>query len=337
MRVSEGMVNYWSGKGVLVTGATGFIGSHLIEELLRRGARVRVLARPRTPELSGRLGNLSREVLDQVDLCYGDVREPEALATAVRGSVCLFHLAALISIPYSYEHPREVLDVNTLGTLNSLLAAREARIERVIVVSSSEVYGTARYVPIDEEHPLQAQSPYAASKIAAEKLAESFSRTYELPVTVVRPFNAYGPRQSLRAVIPAIIAQALFVKRIKVGTLTTTRDFTYVQDTVEGLLAVAEWRDASHEVLNLGSGRAVSISEVVERVKVLTGTKAPVEQEQVRIRPARSEVERLCANADKAKRMVGWAPRVSLDDGLAATITWMREGTTPDDAARYHY
>ncbi len=320
-----------------MTGATGFIGSHLTEELTRRGADVRVLVRARTPQADRGLGNLSAEVLQKVRLQPGSVTEPEGLRAAAQGAACVFHLAALMSIPYSYQHPREVLEVNALGTLNALIAAREAEAERVIVVSSSEVYGTARRLPIDEEHPLQAQSPYAASKIAAEKIAESFSRTYGSPVTVIRPFNTYGPRQSLRAVIPTIVAQALFSDRIRLGTVTTKRDFTYVQDTVEGLLASAESSDAVHNIVNLGSGRDLSIRDVVDRVKALSGSSAVVEEDSERIRPERSEVKQLCANIDKAKQLLGWSPRLSFDDGLRATIAWMRDAATPDDAARYHY
>lgn len=327
----------WSGKTVVVTGATGFIGSTLVEELLRRGARVKVLVRTRTLGLGKSQGNLSPQILSQVQMCQGSVLEPEGLRAAVNGSAYLFHLAALISIPYSYEHPREVFDVNALGTLNALIAARDAGMERVVVVSSSEVYGTARYVPIDEGHPFQAQSPYAASKVAAEKLAESFFRAFSLPITIVRPFNTYGPRQSLRGVIPTIIAQALFSKTIKLGTLAATRDFTYVTDMVQGLLAVAQPEALVGEVVNLGTGRAVAIAEVVERVKALTGSAAPVVQDDARMRPPHSEVERLCAGIEKAKRSADWSPRTSLDEGLRATITWLKGAVSPDDAARYHY
>jgi nucleoside-diphosphate-sugar epimerase len=331
------MSDHWLNRVVLVTGATGFIGSHLVEALLRRGAAVRILARPRTPEPHGALGNLSAAVIGQIDVRHGSVVEPEALRTSVRGAGCVFHLAALMSVPYSYEHPSEVLEVNARGTLNALMAAREAEVERVIVISSSEVYGTARRVPIDEDHPFQAQSMYAASKIAAEKLAESFWRTYGLRVTVIRPFNTYGPRQSLRAVIPTIVAQALFSEHMRLGNLKATRDFTYVGDVVEGLLAAAESRESIQEVLNLGSGREISIGELAERVKALTSSRAVIEHDGQRLRPEGSEVQRLCANADKARRLLGWSPRISLEEGLRATIKWIKETTGPEDAARYHY
>lgn len=331
------MSNQWSGKTVVVTGATGFIGSSLVEELVRRGAQVRVLVRPRTPAAHERLGNLSPQVLSQIQVCQGNVLEPEGLRAAVNDAHLLFHLAALISIPYSYEHPREVFEVNAIGTLNALIAARQERLERVVIVSSSEVYGTARYSPIDEGHPLQAQSPYAASKVAAEKLAESFFRSFGLPVTIVRPFNTFGPRQSLRAVIPTIVAQALFSKTIKLGTLSTWRDFTFVADTVDGLLAVAQPETLVGEVVNLGTGRTVTIAEVVDRVKALTDSAALVVQDDVRRRPPQSEVERLCAGIEKAKRNANWHPQTSLEEGLRATIDWLRGAIEPDEATRYHY
>jgi nucleoside-diphosphate-sugar epimerase len=326
----------WSDKTVTVTGATGFIGSHLVEELLDRGASVRILVRSRTPQPNGALGNLSLDVLQKVELQFGSVLDPEALRRSMQGADCLFHLAALVSIPYSYAHPREVLEVNAVGTVNALLAAREAGAKRVIVMSSSEVYGTARHIPIDEDHPLQAQSPYAASKIAAEKFGESFSLSYGLPVTIVRPFNTFGPRQSSRAVIPTIIAQALFAESIKLGTTNTTRDFTYVEDMVKGLVAVAENGQVDHDVINLGSGSAMSVAQVVERVKELTGSTVSIEQEPERTRPPASEVLRLCANTARAQRVLGWAPKMSFDDGLRATISWIKQVTSPDDASRYH-
>jgi dTDP-glucose 4,6-dehydratase len=243
----------------------------------------------------------------------------------------------LSGIPYSYSHPREVIETNTVGTLNVLLASRAAKVERLLITSTSEVYGTARTVPIDEEHPLQAQSPYAASKIAADKIAESFYRSFTLPVTVVRPFNTYGPRQSLRAVIPTIITQALRSDVVRLGSLTPTRDFTFVEDTVEGFIKAAESPRAVGETINLGTNSEIAIGEVAQRIIALCGRPARVEQEPQRLRPEGSEVNRLWSNNAKAKTLLGWTPKVSLDEGLRRTIEWV-ETMLPQDteAARYH-
>jgi NAD dependent epimerase/dehydratase len=330
-------VKDWNGTSVLVTGGSGFIGSHLVEALLGLGARVRVLARCRTAHPGGGLGNLSDDVVRRLTICQGDIVDAEGVGAAAAGVDCIFHLAALVSVAYSFEHPHELLATNTIGTLNVLTAAKDAGVQRVLVVSSSEVYGTARYVPIDERHPLQAQSPYAASKISAEKFAESFHRSYGLPVTIVRPFNTYGVRQSLRAVIPTIVAQALHGRTIKLGDVSTKRDFTYVTDTVAGFLALMTSDEATGKVFNLGSANEVSIAEVVERVKVLTGSTAAVECEPQRVRPADSEVRRLLADTQYVRRMTGWHPQVSLDNGLKAVIAWISETIGPNEAARYHY
>ncbi|MBX6394262.1 MAG: SDR family NAD(P)-dependent oxidoreductase [Alicyclobacillaceae bacterium] len=317
-----GPVN-WSGIKVLVTGAAGFIGSHLTEALVRRGARVRPFVRYHSTRNLGWLAHLDPAIQNELNVFTGDLCDAEAVSQAMRGTDIVFHLGALISIPYSYAHPREVVETNVGGTLNILTAARDLGVAKVIHTSSSEVYGTARYAPIDEAHPLQGQSPYAASKIGADKLAESFFCSYGLPVVVVRPFNAYGPRQSLRAVIPTVLVQALSADRIRLGDLSPKRDFTFVEDTVRGFLRAAEVDEAVGDVFNIGSGKEISIADLVREVLVLTGKDLPVEQETQRLRPARSEVRRLWADASKAEAVLGWRPEVSLQEGLTRTLRWI--------------
>lgn len=313
----------WSGIKVLVTGAAGFIGSHLTEALVRRGARVRPFVRYHSTRNLGWLAHLDPAIQNELNVFTGDLCDAEAVSQAMRGTDIVFHLGALISIPYSYAHPREVVETNVGGTLNILTAARDLGVAKVIHTSSSEVYGTARYAPIDEAHPLQGQSPYAASKIGADKLAESFFCSYGLPVVVVRPFNAYGPRQSLRAVIPTVLVQALSADRIRLGDLSPKRDFTFVEDTVRGFLRAAEVDEAVGDVFNIGSGKEISIADLVREVLVLTGKDLPVEQETQRLRPARSEVRRLWADASKAEAVLGWRPEVSLQEGLTRTLRWI--------------
>ena len=282
----------WPGRRVLVTGAGGFIGSHLAERLAELGA---------------------------------DVRDRDSARAAVGDAEVVFHLAALIAIPYSYEAPESYVQTNVVGTLNVLRAAQEAGVALVVHTSTSEVYGSARYVPIDEAHPLQGQSPYAASKIAADKMAEAFHLSYGLPVATLRPFNTFGPRQSARAVIPTVITQLLAGDRVSLGNLEPTRDFTYVTDTVEAFVKAAGCPEAVGRVLNTGSGREISIGELVERIEAVLGRRAPVERDESRVRPPGSEVERLCANAGAARELLGWEPAVALDDGLAATAAWLEE------------
>jgi len=316
----------FAGKTVVVTGAGGFIGSHLVERLLGEGARVRAMLRYTSRGQRGCLDLLPESLLDDVAVTMGDVRDFDAVREVMRGADAIFHLAALIGIPYSYEHPQEVIDTNIIGTSNVLLAAKElATLERVVLTSTSEVYGSAVRVPMDEDHPLQAQSPYSATKIAGDALGVSFHRSFGLPVTIVRPFNAYGPQQSARAVIPAIISQAVTGDALRLGTLDTTRDFTFVEDTARGFVAVAGADAAVGEVVNLGSGREVSIREVVGIVGEVVGRELRVEGDEQRLRPAKSEVSRLLSDSSKAERLAGWRADISLQDGLRRTTEWIRE------------
>lgn len=312
------------GKRVLVTGAGGFIGSHLVERLVEEGARVTALLRYTSRGQRGCLEFIPPEALSDIETVLGDIRDFDAVREVVRRADAVFHLAALIGIPYSYAHPQEVIDTNILGTSNVLLAARESNgVERVVLTSTSEVYGSAQYVPMDERHPLQAQSPYAATKIAGDALGESFYRSFGTPVVIVRPFNAFGPRQSARAVIPTIIAQALAGAEIRLGAVDTVRDFTYVADTAAGFIRVASAEACVGEVVNLGTGRAVSISDIVRLVEEVTGKRLRIVADDRRRRPEKSEVTRLLADASKAARLAGWRPAVSLEEGLRRTVGWV--------------
>jgi UDP-glucose 4-epimerase len=308
----------------LVTGAGGFIGSHLVERLVHEGWQVRALLRYGSRADIGNLRDVPGEVLKDVERVHLDVEDPGAVLTAVRGCSTVFHLAALIGIPYSYVAPQQYVATNVVGTLNVLEAARACPGTKVVCVSTSEVYGSACYTPIDEQHPLQAQSPYAATKIGAEKLAQSYGLSFELPVVVVRPFNTYGPRQSARAVIPTIIAQALWAREIRLGAVSPLRDFNFVEDTAAGMLAAAVAATRPGDVLNIGSGVAVTIGEVAERIQKLCGTSLPIVTDERRVRPSASEVRELRCDAGRARAELGWQPRVALDEGLAATIDWMR-------------
>lgn len=314
----------WNNKQVLVTGAGGFIASHLVETLIREGARVRAFVRYNSRGDPGLLNLLDEDVRAQVEVVAGDLRDPDAVQSAVRGMNTMFHLGALIAIPYSYLHPVEVVETNVIGTLNVLMAARAHGVERLVHTSTSEVYGTARRVPMDETHPLQGQSPYSASKIGADKLAESFYCTYSLPVVTVRPFNTYGPRQSARAVIPTIISQALSRDEIRLGSLDTKRDFTFVSDTVNGFLCAAKTPRVEGEVFNLGTGSEVSVGELAERVLCILGKDIPIVQEDQRKRPEKSEVMRLLSDNSRARDILGWQPQVGLDEGLGQVIDWIR-------------
>jgi dTDP-glucose 4,6-dehydratase len=308
---------------VLVTGAGGFIGSHLVEALLDRRARVRAFVRYNSRGDIGLLSLLARERRDLLEIVAGDLRDGDAVTQACQDVTCVFHLGALIAIPYSYLHPREVVETNVLGTLNVLCAARQAGVKRVVHTSTSEVYGTARTVPISEEHPLQGQSPYSASKIGADKLAESFYCSYDLPVVTVRPFNAYGPRQSARAVIPTIITQALVQEQIRLGDLSPRRDLTYVKDTVAGFVAAAEADGAVGQMINVGSNQEITIGDLAQKIIQLVGRDCRVVLDEQRLRPKRSEVRRLVADNRKAKELLGWQPTHSLDEGLTKTIGWI--------------
>jgi NAD dependent epimerase/dehydratase len=313
----------WTGRRVLVTGAGGFIGSHLVERLVQDGASVRAFVRYNSRNDYGRLEDVAPTLLDEVDVFAGDLANPEAVANASEGRDTIFHLGALIPIPYSYRHPREFVTANVEGTLNVLEAARRGEVERIVHTSTSEVYGTAQTVPIDEEHPLHPQSPYAASKVAADQLALSFQRSFGTPVVIARPFNTFGPRQSARAVIPTIVTQALAREVIELGATSPTRDFLYVADTAQGLMCCALAEGVDGETINLGTGVEVSIADVSQRILRLLGREVPVELDEQRLRPPDSEVERLVADTSKAKRLLDWEPAVELDEGLRRTIEWL--------------
>ncbi len=319
------MNDFWTDKQVLVTGAGGFIGSHLVESLLAQGASVRAFVRYTSRQDLGLLRQLDPGDLAQVEVIAGDLRDEYAVRQAVRGCELVFHLGALISIPYSYQHPAEVASTNFMGTLNVLMACREFDVQRLVHTSTSEVYGTARRVPIDEGHALQGQSPYSASKIGADKLAESFYCAYNLPVVTVRPFNTYGPRQSARAVIPTIITQALVQDAMQLGNQATTRDFTYVSDTVDGFLRAAEARDVEGGVFNLGTGQEISIGELASRIIQIVDRRVAVTLDSERLRPGKSEVMQLLSDNRLARERLGWSPAVTLDQGLRSTIAWIRE------------
>lgn len=313
----------WDKTSVVVTGAGGFIGSHLVEALLRLGAQVTAFVRYNSRNDSGLL-QLIGEKTSQLRIVAGDIRDLETVRNVVKEAEVVFHLAALVGIPYSYVHSSEVFEVNAVGALNVLTAAKDRGIRKLVLTSTSEVYGSAIYVPIDEKHPKQPQSPYAASKISADALALSFFYSFDLPAAIVRPFNTYGPRQSDRAVIPTIISQALTSRRISIGNTTTTRDFTFVTDTAEGMIRVAESDSAIGQEINLGTGREISIGDLAELIARLIGKDIETHHEAERLRPARSEVTRLLSANNKAKAVVAWTPKVSLEDGLGRTIDWVR-------------
>jgi NAD dependent epimerase/dehydratase len=308
---------------VLVTGAGGFIGSNLVEHLVQQGARVRAFVRYNSRNDFGRLETLSRDVLDEVDIFTGDLTNPEAVGGAVAGCETVLHLGALVPIPYSYRHPREFVAANVSGTLNVLEASRRASVNRIVHVSSSEVYGTAQTVPISESHPLRPQSPYAATKVGADQLALSFWSSFGSPVVVARPFNTFGPRQSARAVIPTIISQALARDKIELGEVSTTRDFLFVEDTAKGLVRCSEAPGVEGAIFNLGTGKEWSVADVVERVLGILDVDVPVETSPDRMRPPNSEVERLVADWSKAEAALSWSPQVEFEDGLRRTISWV--------------
>ncbi len=319
------MSGFWQDKVVLVTGGGGFIGSQLVESLLAQGARVRAFVRYNSRADAGLLRLLPPELRGSLEVVAGDLREWQAIRQVVRGCEIVFHLGALISIPYSYQHPFEVAETNFMGTLNILMACHYLGIKRLIHTSTSEVYGTARYAPIDEAHPLQGQSPYSASKIGADKLAESFFCSYGLPVVTVRPFNTFGPRQTARAVIPTIITQALARSTIQLGNLSATRDFTYVSDTVDGFLRAAEAENVEGRVFNLGTGQEVSIGDLAKKVIRMVGKPVKIVVDSERLRPETSEVFRLRSDNSLAGECLGWHPEVSLDQGLEQTIAWIQD------------
>ena len=319
------MDNHWSRKKVLVTGAGGFIGSHLIERLIDLGADVKGFVRYNSRNDWGLLEIIPSQKLDSLQIISGDLQDYDAVFSAVRDVDVIFHLGSLISIPYSYIRPRDTIENNILSTLNILTAARDLGVEKVVHTSSSEVYGTALYVPIDEKHPLQGQSPYSASKIGADKIAESFYCSFDLPVATIRPFNTYGPRQSARAIIPTIITQAIEQEKIKLGSLFPTRDYTFVKDTVNGFISTAESKSSIGEVINIGSNFEISMGDLAQRISSLLNKDIEIMQDSSRVRPLKSEVKRLWCDNAKAKRLLGWEPQVSLDEGLKETIEWISE------------
>ena len=319
----------------LVTGAGGFIGSHLVEALAARGNHVRAFVRYNGRGDPGLLRDLPDDLRARIEIIFGDLRDSHAVREAARGVDTIFHLGALIAIPYSYVHPRETVETNVIGTLNVLESARAHGVRRVVHTSTSEVYGTACFVPITEDHPLQGQSPYSASKIGADKLVESFYLSFGLPVVTVRPFNTYGPRQSARAVIPTIITQALTRSIVRLGDLRPTRDLNFVSDTVAGFLAAAERDQAVGRVINLANNDEISIGELAEKIITLIGRPVTIEVDESRLRPESSEVFRLHGDNRLARELLGWTPQVDLDEGLRRTIEWIARHLDRYDPSRY--
>ena len=314
-----------AGKKILVTGADGFIGSHLVEELVKKGYQVRAFVYYNSFNNWGWLDTLPQDIIRNVEIFQGDIRDPNGVWEAMKDVDAVFHLAALIAIPFSYHSPDTYVDTNIKGTLNVLQAARKLQTKRVLVTSTSEVYGTAQYVPIDEKHPFQGQSPYSATKIGADRLAESFYRSFQLPVTIVRPFNTYGPRQSARAVIPTIITQLLAGKeQIRLGSLTPTRDFNYVKDTVNGCISIYEAEETIGEEINIATQKEISIGQLAEELIRQINPQARIICDEARLRPKKSEVNRLLGCNEKILRLTDWKPRYSLEEGLKETIDFLR-------------
>ena len=310
----------------LVTGAGGFIGSHLTEELVKSGRKVRALIRYTSNGSRGWIDTFPREIKNEIDIFFGDIRDPYGVKEAMKNISQVFHLAALIAIPFSYLSPGSYVDTNIKGTLNVLQAARELRTERIIVTSTSEVYGTAKYVPIDERHPFQGQSPYSATKIGADRIAESFFRSYALPLTIVRPFNTFGPRQSARAVIPTIITQLLSGREeINLGSLSPTRDYNYVLDTVSGFLSIAASGKTIGKEINIASNKEISIGKLAQELISQINPYARIVLDKTRLRPESSEVERLCGSNEKIKSLTDWKSSYTLKEGLSETIAWICE------------
>jgi dTDP-glucose 4,6-dehydratase len=324
-------------KKILVTGADGFIGSHLVESLVNQGYKVKAFVLYNSFNKWGWLDSLDKSVLSEIEVFAGDIRDPYGVKNAIEGCDAVLHLAALIAIPYSYHSPDTYIDTNIKGTLNILQAARELKVKRVIHTSTSEVYGTARFVPITEEHPLQGQSPYSASKIGADQLAFSFYASFELPVVTIRPFNTYGPRQSARAVIPTIITQlANGVESLKLGSVHPTRDFNYVQDTVDGFIAALNAENIEGETINIGSNFEISVGDTAKVIAELMDKNISIEMDDVRLRPKDSEVERLWAENKKALEMLHWKPNYAglegFKNGLSKTIEWFSK---PENLSNY--
>lgn len=313
------------GKKVLVTGAEGFIGSHLTERLVELGADVTALVQYNSFNNWGWIDTFNKDILENIKVETGDIRELDGMNRIIKGQEVVFHLAALIAIPYSYLSPMAYVRTNVEGTTNVLEACRNHDVQKIIHTSTSETYGTALYVPIDEKHPMQGQSPYSASKIGADKMAESFYKSFNMPISTIRPFNTYGPRQSARAVIPTIISQILAGKKeIKLGSLTPTRDFNYVKDTAEAFIKIAESDRSIGEVINAGSNYEISIGDTVKKIIDIIGSDVKILCDDQRIRPDKSEVNRLWADNSKLKELTGWSPKYTIDDGLRETVEWIK-------------
>ncbi len=312
-------------NSVLITGADGFIGSHLTEALVKKGEKVKAFCYYNSFGKWGWLDTIAPEIRNEIDVFMGDIRDPHGVAVAMKGQEVVYHLAALIAIPFSYHSPDSYVDTNIKGTLNVLNAAKDLETKRLLLTSTSEVYGTARYVPIDEDHPYQGQSPYSATKIGADRLAESFYRSFGLPLSIVRPFNTYGPRQSARAVIPTIITQLLAGKEeIHLGSLHPTRDFNYVKDTAAGFMAIADCNEAMGEEINIATEREISIGQLAQELINQINPKARIVCDEERLRPEKSEVERLLGSAGKIKKLTNWCPATTFEEGLAETVAWLR-------------
>lgn len=319
-------------KKIFVTGADGFIGSHLVEKLTKEGHSVKALALYNSFNTIGWLSDLEKRVFDSIELVSGDIRDTQFIKNEIKGVDIVFHLCSLIAIPYSYAAPESYIDTNIKGAFNVLQGALENSVEQVIHTSTSEVYGSAQFVPITEEHPLVGQSPYSASKIGADQMAHAFYCSYGLPVSTVRPFNTYGPRQSMRAVIPTIIKQVLAGQHeLLLGNVEATRDFNFVSDTVQAMTAFIGNSQTFGQVINIGSGTEVTIRNIVERIAQISGTSLRISKDEQRIRPEKSEVERLCADNKKAKTILNWSPSTSLEEGLATTYEWFRATTRQTD------
>ncbi|MBU3131823.1 NAD-dependent 4,6-dehydratase LegB [Clostridium gasigenes] len=313
-------------KKILVTGADGFIGSHLVENLVKKGYKVKAFTYYNSFNTWGWLDTLEKDILSEIEIFSGDIRDPNGVREAVKGVSDIFHLAALIGIPFSYHSPDSYIDTNIKGTLNVLQASRDLNVDRVLITSTSEVYGTAKYIPIDENHQFQGQSPYSASKIGADKLAESFYRSFSLPVTIVRPFNTYGPRQSARAIIPTIITQLLSgVNEINLGSLNPTRDFNFVLDTVKGFEEIWKSNKTIGEEINIASGIEISIEDLVKKLINIINPNASILEDNTRIRPEKSEVNRLLGSNKKLKELTSWESEYNLEQGLLKTIEWFKK------------
>ena len=310
---------------VLVTGADGFIGSHLVEALIKEGKKVKAFVYYNSFNSWGWLDTLPKEIIEEIEVFSGDIRDPNGVREALKGAEEVYHLAALIAIPFSYHSPDSYVDTNIKGTLNVLQAARDLGTKRVLITSTSEVYGTAQYVPIDEKHPYQGQSPYSATKIGADRLAESFYRSFNMPITIVRPFNTYGPRQSARAVIPTIITQLLAGnEEIQLGSLTPTRDFNYVKDTARGFVEIAKSDKTIGEEVNIATQKEISIGQLAQEMINQINPNARIICDEQRLRPENSEVNRLLGSNKKIRKLTDWEPKYNLETGLAETIQWLR-------------